>query len=206
MNAVPHVAYFCMEFGLDESFPIYSGGLGVLAGDFIKSARDLKLPVIGGRAALGARLLRPADRRRTAQPYEEYPVVRRAPALQETGVHVRVRVRGEEVPCIVWVTDRFGHVPLYLIEPFRAEDRWITHRLYEAGTDVRIAQEMLLGIGGVRGAQLARNPDLDLPLQRGPRGVRRHRDDRRAHGGRPAVPRRLGADPRRGSCSPPTRR
>ncbi len=47
-------------------------------------------------------------------------------------------------------TERFGHVPLFLIEPVHAADRWITHRLYEAGTDVRIAQEMLLGIGGVR--------------------------------------------------------
>ena len=46
MTRVPHVAFFCMEFGLHESFPIYSGGLGILAGDFIKSARDLKRPVV----------------------------------------------------------------------------------------------------------------------------------------------------------------
>jgi starch phosphorylase len=59
-------------------------------------------------------------------------------------------VRGVEVPLGVHVTDRFGHVPLYLLRPLRAEDRWITSRLYESGTDVRIAQEMLLGIGGVR--------------------------------------------------------
>src|SRR5207247_993791 len=69
---------------------------------------------------------------------------------RDTRVRVRVRVRGKEVPCIVWVTERFGHVPLHLIEPLRAEDRWITHRLYESGSDVRIAQEMLLGIGGLR--------------------------------------------------------
>jgi starch phosphorylase len=54
------------------------------------------------------------------------------------------------VPCLVRVTDRFRHVPLYLIEPERAEDRWITRRLYEAGTDPRLAQEILLGIGGLR--------------------------------------------------------
>ena len=42
----PHVAYFCMEYGLNETFPIYSGGLGILAGDFIKSAHDLKLPMV----------------------------------------------------------------------------------------------------------------------------------------------------------------
>src|SRR5439155_21114941 len=61
-----------------------------------------------------------------------------------------VRIRGQEIPCRVWMTDRFGHVPLFLIEPYRLTDRWITHRLYESGTDVRIAQEMLLGIGGLR--------------------------------------------------------
>ena len=106
--------------------------------------------------------------------------------LRDTGVHVRVNVRGHEVPCNVWVTTRFGHVPLYLIEPARPEDRWITHRLYEAGTDVRIAQEMLLGIGGVRALTWLGIPIVDLPLQRGARRLRRHRDDRRAHGGRAA--------------------
>jgi starch phosphorylase len=50
----------------------------------------------------------------------------------------------------VWVTDRYGNVPLYLLEPTKREDRWITHRLYESGTDTRIAQEQLLGIGGAR--------------------------------------------------------
>src|SRR6185436_4041662 len=82
-------------------------------------------------------------------PFEEYPSYDHA-FLQDTGVRARVRVRGTEIPCSVWVTNRFGNVPLYLIEPYRAADRWITHRLYEAGTDVRIAQEMLLGIGGAR--------------------------------------------------------
>jgi glycogen phosphorylase len=144
----PHVAYFCMEFGVHESFPIYSGGLGILAGDFIKSARDLKRPVV----AVGLRW----DRgycvqriRENGEPFEEFPAYDHS-FLRDTRVRVRVRVRGKEVPCLVWVTDRFGHVPLYLIEPLRAEDRWITHRLYEAGSDVRIAQEMLLGIGGLR--------------------------------------------------------
>src|SRR5437773_167043 len=148
MPRVPHVAFFCMEFGLHESFPIYSGGLGILAGDFIKSARDLKRPVV----AVGLRW----DRgycvqriRENGEPFEEFPGYDLS-FLRDTRVRVRVRVRGKEVPCIVWVTERFGHVPLHLIEPLRAEDRWITHRLYESGSDVRIAQEMLLGIGGLR--------------------------------------------------------
>jgi len=144
----PHVAYLCMEFGLHESFPIYSGGLGVLAGDFIKSARDLELPVV----AVGLRWDRGYCVQRIGadgEPFEEFPGYDSS-FLKDTRVRVRVRVRGKEVPCVVWVTDRFGHVPLYLIEPARGEDRWITHRLYEAGSDVRVAQEMLLGIGGLR--------------------------------------------------------
>jgi starch phosphorylase len=144
----PQIAYFCMEYGLHESFPIYSGGLGVLAGDFIKSAHDLKKPMVavGLRWDRGYCVQRIGD---DGLPYEEFPGYD-SRFLSDTGVRVRVRVRGKEVPCVVWETDRYGHVPLFLIEPQRGEDKWITHRLYEAGTDVRIAQEMLLGIGGIR--------------------------------------------------------
>jgi glycogen phosphorylase len=148
MPRVPHVAFLCMEYGLAESFPIYSGGLGILAGDFIKSARDLGRPVV----AVGLRWDRGYCVQRigkNGEPFEEFPAYDHS-FLRDTRVRVRVRVRGKEVPCMVWVTERHGHVPLHLIEPLRAEDRWITHRLYEAGSDVRIAQEMLLGIGGLR--------------------------------------------------------
>jgi starch phosphorylase len=144
----PHVAYFCMEYGLHETFPIYSGGLGILAGDYVKTARDLQMPMI----AVGLLWARGYCVQRIGadgRPYEEFPGFD-ADFLQDTGVRVRVRVRGKEVSCRVWVTDRFGHCPLYLIDPQKHEDRWITHRLYEAGTDTRIAQEMLLGIGGTR--------------------------------------------------------
>jgi len=148
MTRDAHVAYFCMEYGLSESFPIYPGGLGVLAGDFIKSARDLGSPLVAvglcwergyGVQKIGA----------DGVPQDEF-VTYDSSFLEDTGVRVRVRVRGVEVTCAVKVTERFGNVTLLLLEPLRAEDRWITHRLYAAGTDVRIAQEMLLGIGGVR--------------------------------------------------------
>src|SRR5689334_6454411 len=148
MSARRVVAYFCMEYGLDESFPIYSGGLGVLAGDFVKSAHDLDLPVVAvGLCWEGGYGVQKIDSE--GHPTYEYPRIDRS-FLEDTGVRVRVRVRGVEVPCSVLVTERFGNVPLYMLDPFRSEHRWITRRLYEAGTDVRIAQEMLLGIGGVR--------------------------------------------------------
>jgi starch phosphorylase len=137
-----------MEYGLHESFPIYAGGLGILAGDYIKAAHDLQLPLV----AVGLLWERGYCVQRIGadgRPYEEYPAYDTG-FLADTGVRVRVRVRGREIPVRVWVTERHGHVPLYLLEPLRREDRWITHRLYESGTDTRIAQEMLLGIGGLR--------------------------------------------------------
>ena len=148
MTNDPRVAYFCMEYGLAESFPIYSGGLGVLAGDFIKAAHDLSVPMV----AVGLRWERGYCVQRIGpdgQPYDEFPTYDSS-FLEDTGVSVKVRVRGGEVTCSVKTTQRFGHVPLYLLEPVADADRWITRRLYQAGTDVRIAQEMLLGIGGVR--------------------------------------------------------
>ena len=144
----PIVAYFCMEYGLHESFPIYSGGLGILAGDYIKAGHDLGAPMV----AVGLLWARGYCVQRIGadgRPYEEYPGYDSS-FLEDTGVRVRVRVRGREVPVRVWVTQKHGTIPLYLLEPLREEDRWITHRLYEAGTDTRIAQEMILGIGGVR--------------------------------------------------------
>jgi starch phosphorylase len=147
-RSTAHVAYFCMEFGLDESFPIYSGGLGVLAGDFIKSAHDLGHPLV----AVGLLWEHGYTVQRIGpdgQPYDSFPTYDHS-FLEDTGVRVRVRIRGREMTCAVRVTERFGNAPLFLIEPMRTEDRWITRRLYEAGSDVRIAQEMLLGVGGLR--------------------------------------------------------
>src|SRR5207237_1613899 len=89
------VAYFCMEFGLHEQFPIYAGGLGILAGDFIKSGRDLGLPVVG----VGLRWLHGYSRQRIlpdGQPVDDFPTYR-ADFLEDTGVRVRVRIASREV-------------------------------------------------------------------------------------------------------------
>jgi starch phosphorylase len=142
------VAYFCMEFGLHEEFPIYAGGLGVLAGDFIKSAHDLALPVTG----VGLRWARGYARQRIGEdglPLSEFPTYP-ASFLEDTGVRVRVRVATREVELRVWRTERWKNAPLLLLEPVSPRDAWITNRLYDPTLDCRIAQEILLGVGGVR--------------------------------------------------------
>jgi starch phosphorylase len=142
------VVYFCMEFGLSEDFPIYAGGLGILAGDFIKSAHDLGLPVI----AVGLRWARGYSRQRIGEdglPVSEFPSYR-ADFLEDTGVRVRVRVETREVEARVWRTERWGNAPLLLLEPVATRDAWITNRLYDPTLNCRVAQEILLGVGGVR--------------------------------------------------------
>jgi starch phosphorylase len=142
------VAYFCMEFGLHEEFPIYAGGLGILAGDFIKSANDLNLPVVG----VGLRWERGYSRQRIGDdglPVSEFPTYP-ASFLEDTGVRVRARVAAREVEVRVWRTQRWKNAPLLLLEPVHQRDAWITHRLYDPTLDCRLAQEILLGVGGVR--------------------------------------------------------
>jgi len=144
----PTVAYFCMEFGLHEEFPIYAGGLGILAGDYIKSAHDLGLPVVG----VGLRWARGYSRQRIGidgVPVDEFPEYA-ADFLVDTGVRVRVRVAAREVEARVWRTERWGNAPLFLLEPTAEQDAWITHRLYEPTVERRVAQEILLGVGGSR--------------------------------------------------------
>src|SRR6516162_7356477 len=142
------VAYFCMEFGLHEEFPIYAGGLGILAGDFVKSAHDLALPVVAG----GLRWARGYSRQRIGEdglPIDEFPPSS-GDGREDTGIRVHVRVAAREVETRLWRTTRWGTVPLYLLEPVHDEDAWITRRLYDSTLDCRVAQEILLGVGGVR--------------------------------------------------------
>jgi starch phosphorylase len=155
---MPHlVAYFCMEFGLHEEFPIYAGGLGILAGDFIKSAHDLGLPMVG----VGLRWAHGYSRQRIdpdGQPVNEF-VTYPTDFLDDTGVRIRVRIGPREVEARVWRTERWGNAPLLLLEPVAADDAWITQRLYEPSLDRRVAQEILLGVGGIRAL---RRLDLDV--------------------------------------------
>jgi starch phosphorylase len=148
-----------MEYGLHEEFHSYAGGLGILAGDFMKSAGDLGLPVVGIGLRWGQGYTSQhigAD----GYPYDEWKD-QRPDALQDTGARVRVRVAAREVECRVWRVGRYAIAPLYLLEPTDPRDLWITRRLYDPRPDCRLAQEMLLGIGGVRALRA-----LHLPVER----------------------------------------
>lgn len=147
----PRVAYFCMEYGLDNSFKAYAGGLGILAGDYMKGAKDHGYPIVG----IGIKWKQGyTDQMIDAngQPYDTYHNYK-YDFLEDTGVTVTVEIRKREVLCKVWKLECFGNAPLYLLDtdlPENGEDPWITGQLYGWFGEERIAQEMVLGVGGVR--------------------------------------------------------
>jgi starch phosphorylase len=153
------VAYFCAEFGFHESLPIYSGGLGILAGDHCKAASDLRLPFVGvGLLYRQGYFIQRIDGEGSQHAeyfdsdFDDLPV---APVVGEDGreLHVPVELPGRTVEVKVWQA-RAGHVTLCLldtdIEANGEHDRDIAHRLYGGDRTTRIEQELVLGIGGVR--------------------------------------------------------
>lgn len=158
-------AYFCAEFGLTECFQIYSGGLGLLAGDHLKSASDLGLPLVAvGLLYRNGYFHQSLDK--AGMQHELYPVLDppRQPVLRvmdlETGrqMSVGVHLPGRELRCAVWRAD-VGRVRLYLLDTNlpenTPEDREITANLYLGDQRRRIEQEIVLGIGGVRALNAA---------------------------------------------------
>ncbi|BCI60932.1 alpha-glucan family phosphorylase [Solibaculum mannosilyticum] len=161
MSKKPLCAYFCMEYGLDPSFKIYSGGLGILAGDILKAAHDLEMPMVG----VGILWRQGYDRQvihENGRPMDCFPEYR-YDFLKDTGVEVSVEIRGREVRAKVWLCDCFGNVPLYLLDTNLPDnnDSLLTGQLYGWFNEERIAQEMILGIGGIRALEaLHMKPDL----------------------------------------------
>ncbi len=150
--ACPRVAYFSMEFGLDDSLKLYAGGLGILAGDHLKGAHDLGLPLVG----IGI-LWRQGYVRQTidpdGQPADTYRANFYDPSVMEdTGVEITVPVQDDDVRVKVWKTTAFGNAPLYLLDTDLPGNphRETTWQLYGGAPEVRVAQEIVLGIGGVR--------------------------------------------------------
>src|SRR5690554_375976 len=158
---LPSVAYFCMEYGVDETLKTYAGGLGILAGDYLKGAREYNYPVIG----IGVKWKQGYTGQRVGKdgrPYDTYHDWE-YDFLQDTGVRVNVWIRRRKVVCRVWKVDCFNNAPLYLLDTDlpENEDPWITGQLYGWFAEERIAQEMVLGIGGVR-ALRALNLQVDV--------------------------------------------
>ena len=152
------VAYFCFEFGFHESLPIYSGGLGILAGDHCKTASDMRLPFVGVgllyRMGYFVQTIDSQGNQRAthvASDFDDLPI---SAEVREDGSELKVAIGfpGREVAVKVWRA-RVGNVSLYLldtdIEDNAAQDRNITHQLYGGDRTTRIEQEIVLGVGGV---------------------------------------------------------
>ena len=159
LQAADLIAYFCAEFGFHESLPIYSGGLGILAGDHCKGASDLRLPFIAVGLLYQQGYFRQTIDREGNQTahygdndFDDMPIV---PMRGEDGRDVRVAVDfpGRTVWAKVWRA-RVGPNSLYLLdtklEENSAADQRIVHQLYGGDRRARIEQEILLGVGGVR--------------------------------------------------------
>lgn len=157
--ALANVAYFSMEFMLGEALPIYSGGLGNVAGDQLKSASDLGVPVIGVgllyQQGYFRQLLSTEGAQREALPFNDPGELTIAPALTADGreAQVRLELSGRTLVVRAWLA-RVGRTRLYLLDtnhPLNtAWDRGITASLYASGTDTRFLQELVLGVGGWR--------------------------------------------------------
>ena len=153
------VAYFCAEFGLHESLPIYSGGLGILAGDHCKAASDLGIPFVAvGLLYRQGYFIQTIDEHGNQVAHyktTEFDQLPLTPACNESGeeLHVIVDFPGRPVQLKIWQA-RAGHIKLYLLDsdlPANSEaDRAITYQLYGGDINTRIQQEIVLGIGGVR--------------------------------------------------------
>ncbi len=150
--ADPQIAYFSPEFGLSDVIPQYSGGLGILAGDHMKAASDLTLPLVGVGLFYRQGFFR--QRIEDGQQAEDFPTfTAQSLGAQDTDLMVSVPLPGREVAARVWRMD-IGRVRLLLLDTDVAEnsasDRQITDRLYSGDRRHRLEQELVLGVGGVR--------------------------------------------------------
>ncbi len=154
------VAYFSTEYGLHESLPIYSGGLGVLSGDHLKSASDLQLPLVAVgllyRNGYFRQSIDDNGRQIPLYPINNFahlPVACITDKVDGKPILVDIDMPGRTLHAQIWRV-QVGRISLYLMDTDVAanteEDRRITARLYEADRNLRIQQEILLGMGGIR--------------------------------------------------------
>ncbi len=166
----PHVAYFSMEFGLHNSLKIYSGGLGILAGDYLKEASDENRPMTGigllYRYGYFKQVLSIKGDQQEFYEAEQFSRVPVTPVKDQDGKwkSIQIGFPGRTVTANIWEA-KVGRISLYLldtdIEENQERDRSITHHLYGGDRENRLKQELLLGVGGIRALRtLGIKPDI----------------------------------------------
>lgn len=153
------IAYFSMEFGLGEALPLYAGGLGILAGDYLKAASDLGIPLVGigllYQEGYFRQIMDAQGRQQEAYPYNDPTSLPISPVRSASGgwLHIPLELPGRTLLLRVWCAS-VGRVCLYLLDsndPLNSPtDRCITSKLYGGGQEMRLLQEISLGIGGWR--------------------------------------------------------
>lgn len=166
-KALQGVAYFSMEFGLGEALPLYAGGLGILAGDYLKTASDLGVPVVGVgllfQEGYFRQVLDDHGWQQEIYPYNEPASLPIEPVLADgRRLQIGLDLPGRTLLLRVWRA-QVGKVSLYLLDsndPLNMPtDRGITSKLYGGGPELRLMQETILGIGGWRLLEF-----LDIPI------------------------------------------
>jgi starch phosphorylase len=157
-DSTTEIVYFSMEYGLTEVLPVYSGGLGVLSGDHLKSASDLGLPLVGiglaYRQGYFQQLLTAEGYQTETYPENDFDRLCITPVLDENGGRMKISLAfpGRNVMVQAWRV-QVGKIPLYLLDTDVPEnsptDRRITYMLYGGDRETRIQQEIVLGMGGV---------------------------------------------------------
>ncbi len=153
------IAYFSMEYGLDASLKLYSGGLGVLAGDYLKQASDDNIPMVAiglfYRYGYFTQTISAAGQQIATYDHQNFTMSAAEPVRTEDGMweSISISFPGRTVKARIWKVD-VGKTSLYLLdtdfEENEEQDRSLTHHLYGGGSEHRMKQEILLGIGGIR--------------------------------------------------------
>ena len=168
--ALNGVAYLSMEFGLGAALPLYAGGLGILAGDFLKTASDLDVPVVGVgllyQEGYFRQIVDAEGMQQELYPNNDPAMMPVEPVLLEEGGWLRIRLRlpGRTLQLRVWQAT-VGRVKLYLLDSNdllnSPADRGITAKLYGGGSEARLMQEIVLGVGGWRVVE-ALHPETEI--------------------------------------------
>ncbi|MBR6346013.1 MAG: alpha-glucan family phosphorylase [Bacteroidales bacterium] len=166
----PSVAYFCMEYGLDTSLKIYSGGLGILAGDYLKETSDMNVNLVAVgllyRYDYFTQIISGQGRQVSKYDAQDFMKIPATPVLDENGnwITISVAFPGRNLTARIWKVE-VGRTDLYLLDTDHEanipEDREVTYHLYGGNWENRLKQELLLGVGGIRALRtLGINPQV----------------------------------------------